>query len=695
MRNDKIQAVRLLFAILAGFSQSTYAESPKPMLNSSRRQETRLIIQFDREFSNSVRVKMHRLRGGQLRKHFTSINADLVAFDRPASSALESSDEKFAQRVCRDYLNLSGVKFCEPDRKLKFPVAAQVCSPSASAVADISSSATKLLASASEQFCEVIPKRGLSPAQKADRPGLDGKWNVSPLWGQQAIGADLATELVERSLTEDAASRVPTGNMDVISDRIPFAPVQPNALKMNLLTNEPQRTHGDSTADLVAHPPFGSSPAVTWSAIVNLSARQQGGNRSEAWDSNLIEGLEATQKTSTRLVTASIGYFSASPRAAIDHFVDSGRMFVQASGNDYPVPSWSGETPHSGHIVVGSVGPNSLPSPFSQEPVKIYAPSDGAQLSGPNETFGGTSGATPLVTGSIVNALAFVPDLTNQEIESLLERTSLPTLTRGQSEKGPGIVNSYRMAVVANCLATQDPDHVQRSSLKSESAANSRGCFDQSKESYELRIKAERLLQQSDCVSQREGLNALRASFLLTPTRATALKLAALYEKHGYPGDARWYHTQAAALGTPQERLKHFENLLSEPSLTDHRYFAGAFLDEKSKGFYALSLASRLPKDHEFVQSALNHISKMFRSKDPEMPNQAIKQAMIMGPRALPLISNLLEETDDAAAPRSASKLISKLTIEDGVWHPWIDETKAFFKGSRFEKYLPKSSPAK
>lgn len=644
----------------------------------------RLIVSYKYSLTPAERKKIHQPFGGKLRKHFSSINSDLVVFDLDKNAASENSME----HLCELYLRQASVRSCEPDRKIKFPFQ-EVCNPTYSTNSNVAAAIPQIVQQTLDKHCEVVPSQGLTSAQAPDRQGLDGMWKVSPLWGQQVVGADLAAEFVSKRLQSGAASRVLTGNMDIISDRTPASPVHPDAIKLDLIPAGDRPLHGDQTADLVGSPLFGVSPAVSWSAIVNLAARQDNGNAHEAWNSNLIAGLEAIGRTQTRLVTASIGYYGASPRAAIDSFVGRGRMFIKSSGNDYPVASWSGSAPHVGHIIVGSVGPNGIQTPFSQEPAKIYAPADGSQLSGSNDRFGGTSGATPLVTGSIVNALAIHPHLSNSAIEDLLSRTSLPSFSQKALGYGPGLLNSYRMAVVAACLVDASANQSQTSINPADGT-----CFDQGPKARDFRNEADRLLRSSSCVNQRDGLKALRASFLLQPSRDTALRIAEIYERLGFPGDARWYRTAAATLGTTEQQHRHFDDLLSEPSLTNHRYFAGSTVGEKSRGFYALSLASRIPSNSPYVQTTLERISSLARSSDSSNQERAIQQALIVGPRALPAISNLLIDSDDYQNPRSAKRVISKLTMYDGVRHSWIDETRVFFRGTPFEKHLPAQRPS-
>lgn len=659
-------------------SESSLGRTDKTSLRTSNLksvEELRLIVSFNRHPTSIAREKLHERLGGNLKKHFSSINADLVSFSLPRQNS-----SKLVASLCAKYLRQAEIKSCELDYKVEFPFQRE-CTLTPSSNSEALAALPQIVQQSNNQRCEVVPTQGMISAQDPERAGSDGTWGVSPLWGQQVVGADLAAEFVSQRLQSGRASRVPTGNMDIISDRTPAAPVQADALKLNLLGAKDASLHGDSTANLVSNPPFGASPAVTWSAIVSLADQTKPGTGKEAWNSNVIDGLEAIGRTQTRVVTASIGVHGTSPRAAIDSFVDKGRMFVKASGNDYPEVSLNDVAPRVGHIVVGSVGPNGIQSPFSQEPAKIYAPADASQLSGPNHRFGGTSGAAPLVTGSIVNALAILPHLSNSEIEELLARTSLPSFSQQAAGYGPGLLNSYRMAVVSACLADKSKDQRQKSMDAS--------CFDQRSKAQELHKEAYRLLKNTSCVNQRDGLKTLRASFLLHPSRDSALQIAEIYERLGFPGDARWYKTAAASLGAPEQQRSHFDELLNEPSLTSHRYFAGSNIGVVSKGFYALSLASRMPSNSPYVKTTIERISTLARSTNPTNQEQAIEQALIVGPRALPAIAHLLVDGEDDEDPRSAKRIIWKLAASDSAPHPWTKETEAYFKGTPFEKHLP------
>ena len=112
-------------------------------------------------------------------------------------------------------------------------------------------------------------------------------------------------------------------------------------------------------------------------------------------------------------------------------------------------------------ILVGSLSPDGLVSNFSQEgeELHILAPSDKYIVSRPRrwyEQFGGTSGAAPLVTGSLSGfewLSGYHPD--SEESKMLLEKTAIPTI-HSQYEKprknGVGLLNAYKLGQVAKRL---------------------------------------------------------------------------------------------------------------------------------------------------------------------------------------------------------------------------------------------------
>ena len=141
-------------------------------------------------------------------------------------------------------------------------------------------------------------------------------------------------------------------------------------------------------------------------------------------------------------------------------------VIVTAAGNDNTkrrfVPVYKVKAKASKDfdvIIVGSLAPDGNMSEFSQhgEEVHILAPSDYYILSADNQgvlrQFGGTSGAAPLVTGSLAGfewISGYHP--TAKEAKVLLEKTAVPHFPPPAGKSGKGVLNSYKLGMAAKRL---------------------------------------------------------------------------------------------------------------------------------------------------------------------------------------------------------------------------------------------------
>ena len=139
-------------------------------------------------------------------------------------------------------------------------------------------------------------------------------------------------------------------------------------------------------------------------------------------------------------------------------------IVVTVSGNTFPLGLDSLKSKASKKIdtiVVGSFSSSGFVSEFSNsgKEVHIMAPSDdwitSANKNGEYKKFGGTSGATPLVTGSLAGfewLSGYHP--TPKEAKILLEQTALPTLHSHEEPQinGMGLLNAYKLGKVGKRL---------------------------------------------------------------------------------------------------------------------------------------------------------------------------------------------------------------------------------------------------
>ena len=139
-------------------------------------------------------------------------------------------------------------------------------------------------------------------------------------------------------------------------------------------------------------------------------------------------------------------------------------VMVVAAGNKHPDPIRPEKVKASKDfdaIIVGSMAPDGRRSNFSHEheEVHIMAPSDYYQSSagadGNRQSFGGTSGAAPLVTGGLAGfewLAGYHP--TAEEAKLLLEKTAVPTLAANKDPRlsGVGMLNAYKLGMVGKRL---------------------------------------------------------------------------------------------------------------------------------------------------------------------------------------------------------------------------------------------------
>ena len=135
-------------------------------------------------------------------------------------------------------------------------------------------------------------------------------------------------------------------------------------------------------------------------------------------------------------------------------------IIVFSAGNDHPKSITKIRAKASKDfdvIIVGSLSPEGIRSDFSQqgEEVHIMAPSNSEIASvdqnGNLINFGGTSGAAPLVTGSLAGfewLSGYHP--TAEEAKILLEQTAIPIPHSHENPRmnGVGMVNAYKLGMV-------------------------------------------------------------------------------------------------------------------------------------------------------------------------------------------------------------------------------------------------------
>ena len=364
---------------------------------------------------------------------------------------------------------------------------------------------------------------------------------LTPFWAQEYIGADLVKEEMRQ--------------MNNIT-RVPFAIFDSGFEKqfINLTHDIPvdrarngQRTirgdHGTSVANLINGPGMVSvSEVVDYVLLKTVSPAIF----YPAAGHQIVE-----MKTRPLIISNSMGWPTEQIVHTAKEMDQMGIIWVMASGNEHPAPlaEWERTAPT---ISVGSYSPRGLQTISSQESdqLDILAPADEYQASidgrGLPNLFGETSGATPLVSGSIANAKALIPSLTRSQVERLLKRTAIRSFHSWYSpDNKANLFNAYRMFSVIKRLQ--------------EICGHEEACISDELEkpqNYNFKTiplnKAVQAVCTSGQVLSALDTRALRRNFLLNPEQTTYAKLlSCAYKNEGYAINADFYENIALIQESP------------------------------------------------------------------------------------------------------------------------------------------------
>ena len=397
-----------------------------------------------------------------------------------------------------------------------------------------------IITKTAEKSCEL-----LSSQQKLK----DGK--LTDYWAQEIIGADLLREEIEKAppLLED---KFLTAVFDTYR-------VEHNIQVQNVISHKKdQAVLPELNSEQIQF--FETDSASQYiTAVENIMRDVNPQNRSMNDSTQLEVEKLLPQKKIPSFINNSMSWGwknSSTIYKAMSRIIPPA-VLVQSSGNSYPDPLDSTESQFSKNfdsILVGSLSPNGVVSSFSQEgeEVHILAPSGdwltSVDSEGKYKKFGGTSGAAPLVTGSLAGfewLSGYHP--TAKEVKFLLEQTAIPTIHSAFEEpqkNGVGMLNAYKLGMTAKRLKEKchtDPDCFQRE-IKN-------------KANYEFSIDEEDILEQTnnafpECSDQKEvqaiscedkktAFKKLRQAVLLDIENVSLLKkLQCIYTQEGFSENA-------------------------------------------------------------------------------------------------------------------------------------------------------------
>ncbi|MCZ0933127.1 MAG: S8/S53 family peptidase [Oligoflexia bacterium] len=309
-------------------------------------------------------------------------------------------------------------------------------------------------------------------------------------------------------------------------------------------------------------------------------------------------------------------------------------------------------------ILAGSFSPRGFVSKFSQsdKELSILAPSDNwitsAGKKGEYRKFGGTSGAAPLVTGSLAGfewLSGYHP--TAKEAKILLEKTAFPTLHSFEKPliNGVGLLNAYKLGEVAKRLK-EKCEGKSNFCFKEEILKDESYRFSEDKSlSGELKRvfpscavggeKLEALSGLSDCEEKREVFKRLRKAMLLRPSQELLKSLSCIYKEGGFGQNAEVLDKLAMSLGTEEEvRAKLKARLAKEGSVSDDILRLSLGMGGFEEEFNLSELERGINIAEGLGEKGLSLLEKGFASGDWELQEQALYSAGRIGEKGLSLL---------------------------------------------------------
>ena len=472
---------------------------------------------------------------------------------------------------------------------------------------------------------------------------------LSDYWAQELIGSDLMKEELKKTAPPDIENWIAVfdtkegdhniGVKNLISDEGPHA-VLPELEKK-------QTPFSDVSLDMNGRD---YKRGKGYKSALNLYETSYPGDY-----------LFGFRGNPPRYINNSMGWFNSEDIYDVFKNLSSSKtsqpIVVMASGNDFPKKLDDMQTKASKDfdvILVGSFAPDGFVSGFSQsgKEVSILAPSDywltsaGGSLD--NKPFGGTSGAAPLVIGSLAGfewLSGYHP--TAKEAKILLEKTALPTLHSFEKPRvnGAGLLNAYKLGEVAKRLKEKCEKSVvcfKEEILKDE---NYRFAEDKS-----LRKDLERVFPScsggepsessvSSCEEKKELFIALRKELLLNPTREYYESLSCLYEEAGFSRNAEALNKLSLALGEESEVRAEIKAMLAKKELMSNDILKLAIgMGGFEKDFNDNELAEGIKIAGGIGEAGLPLLERAFDTGNLELQKRAIISAGEIGEAGLPLL---------------------------------------------------------
>ncbi len=423
-----------------------------------------------------------------------------------------------------------------------------------------------------------------------DFKSISSNTELTTMWAQKLSGIDLAHNLIKKKKTRNINIAVWDDGLDYKKikglSRSLLKKIKNKNHSFRIENNEGDELHGTLVANLICGVKgvsFSLNSKISIIDYLPKSIGRDGYNR-------LAKNAMHIQKLKPEVINIS------HDNRPSEWLVSDSEKFKElekttfifcASGNYYPSEADSDEDSHC--FQVGSIAYDAQISSFSMEgdSIDVLAPSDtmGTSYDGDSQVnFGGTSGASPIVSGIIADFISFFPEnhFNNEDIKYLLENTSLKTIQVVNSLNGAGIINPYKIIYLAQKLA-QKENNIRNENL-----------YNLSKEAQEKLMSGTLLLQSQNCKKKTKGYHLIREAFYLSNNgddtqQKSAELLQKILKEKGALKNALFFKSF-----NPKNSYQINELLIKNP-LEQERY-ARFLFDTKDQGKILVFLNSNFEK---------------------------------------------------------------------------------------------------
>ena len=469
------------------------------------------------------------------KKYFSSSQIILLVPEK--KSVIKVSD------FCSEVIKISGVKLCEPDRKLN---SEEICLES------------KILPDSFINLPNIVVDNNCELVSRIQAPhDIEG---LSTYWAQEYTGADLVREKFEKS-----------------------TPPYPVPNNLFAVWDDDLQKHGQYVSNLISGP--NRSALIPEKQSRPFILVQSTSDYISAFEARVQECRN--EKSCPNYINHSMNWKKSQLIANSVKKISENAVFVTSSGNGWKfTEDVKIKAASEGNIIlVASLAPTGLASEFTSisSEVTISAPSDMAITSFDNAArsarFGGTSAAAPQVTAALAafTLISGLP-LTTSEAKKILQKTALkhpfyPT----KNSLGGGMLNSYKIAEVAfkitkECSSESNKIDCARAKLQDENTYSfppkSPDLLKKSAELFpQCHGQKDLIKNKPSCEEQKLLFNELRKEALLNPMASKLWETISCISKlDGLSKNAQFYE----AMGK-REQISD-ESLLNELFKLDESY---------------------------------------------------------------------------------------------------------------------------